>query len=68
MVIHNRLKYYYNQICHKSKKSQSHSLSFLKEKFTLANNSIGDGITDVLARYESQSTHLISFEQVRDKN
>lgn len=39
----------------------------LQNKFTLANNSIGKGITDVLARYEKQDTNLNYFEKLRKK-
>ncbi len=39
----------------------------LKEKFTLANNSIRGGIADVLTKYEKQSTRLNFFEQLRKK-
>ncbi|CAG8761121.1 13951_t:CDS:1, partial [Racocetra fulgida] len=37
----------------------------LKEKFTLANNSIGGGIADILTRHERQDTQLTCFEKLR---
>lgn len=39
----------------------------LKEKFTLTNYDKGRGITEILAKHESQDTQLNSFEQLREK-
>ena len=39
----------------------------LQNRFTLANNSIGGGIADILTKYEKQDTRLNFFEQLRKK-